>query len=38
MSPLVLGEILGLFAKTLTVDGKYTVQVCEKLQLPFQMQ
>ena len=38
ISPLVLGEILGVFINTLTADGKYPVQVCENLQLPIQMQ
>ena len=38
MSPLLLGEILGLFVNTLTADGKYPVQGCENLQLPSQMQ
>ena len=38
MSPLVLGEILGVFANTLTCEGKYPVQGCENLQLPIQMQ
>ena len=38
MSPLVLGEILGVFVNTLTADGKYPVQGCENLQLPIQMQ
>ena len=38
MSPLVLGEILGMFVNTLTVDGKYPLQGCENLQLPIQMQ
>ena len=38
MSPLVLGEILGVFVNTLTDDAKYPVQVCENLQLPIQMQ
>ena len=38
MSPLVLGEILGAFANTLTCEGKYPVQGCENLQLPIQMQ
>ena len=38
MSPLVLGEILGVFVKSLTADGKYPVQGCENLQLPIQMQ
>ena len=36
--PLVLNEILGMFVNTLTADGKYTVQGCENLQLPIQMQ
>ena len=38
MSPLVLGEILGVFVNTLTVDGKYPLQGCENLQLPIQTQ
>ena len=38
MSPLVLGEILGMFLNTLTDDGMYPVQGCENLQLPIQMQ
>ena len=38
MSPLVLGEILGVFVNTLTDDAKDPVQVCENLQLPIQMQ
>ena len=38
ISPLVLGEILGVFFNTLTVDDKYPVQGCENLQLPIQMQ
>ena len=38
MSPLVLGEILGVFANTLTADGKYPVQYCENLRLPIQME
>ena len=38
MCPIVLGEILGMFVNTLTADGKYSVQGCEKLQLPIQMQ
>ena len=38
MSPLVLGEILGAFANTLTCEGKYPVQGCENLLLPIQMQ
>ena len=38
MSPLVLGEILGVFLNTLTADGKYRVQDCGNMQLPIQMQ
>ena len=38
MSPIVLGEILGVFAKTLTTDGKYPVKDCKNLQLSIQMQ
>ena len=37
MSPLVLGEILGVFLKTLTADGKYRVQGCGNMQFPIQM-
>ena len=37
MSPLALGEILGVFANTLTAYGNYPVQDCENLQLPIQM-
>ena len=38
ISPLVLGEILGLFFNTLTAYDKYPVQDCENLPLPVQMQ
>ena len=38
MSPLVLGEILGVFLNTLTSDGKYHVQGCKNLQLKISMQ
>ena len=38
MSPLVLGETLGVFVNTLTSDGMYPVQYCQNLQLPIQMQ
>ena len=38
MSPLVLGEILGVFFNTLTADGKYPVQGCGNMQFPIQMQ
>ena len=37
MSPLVLGEILGLFVNTFTAKGICPVQDCEKLELPIQM-
>ena len=36
MSPLVLGEILGVFVNTLIVDDRYRVQDCENLPLPIQ--
>ena len=38
MSPLVLGEILGVFVKALTSNIKYPVQGCENLQLRNEMQ
>ena len=38
MSPLVLGEILGVFVNTLTDDGNYPVEDCENLQLAIQSQ
>ena len=38
MSPLVLGEILGVFITTLIADDKYRVQDCENLPLAIQMQ
>ena len=38
MSPLVIGEILGVFLNTLTEDNKYSVPDCENLPLPIQMQ
>ena len=38
MLPLVLGEIGGVFLKTLRSDGKYPVEGCENFQLPFQTQ
>ena len=37
MSPLVVGEIFGVFFNILTANGKYAVQYCESLQLPIQM-
>ena len=38
MSPLVLVEILGVFANTLTSEVKYPIQGCENLELPIEMQ
>ena len=38
MSPMVLGEILGVFFNALTAVGKYLVQDSQNLQLPIQMQ
>ena len=38
MSLIVLGEILAVFVKTMTADGKYPVGVCKNLQHPIQMQ
>ena len=38
MSPLVLGEILGVFVNTLTDDSVYPVQGFENLQRAIQMQ
>ena len=38
MSPLVLGEILGVFVNTLTAKGKYPVQDSENFPLLIQMQ
>ena len=38
MSPLVLGEILGVFVNTLTANDKYPVQDCDNFPLPTQMQ
>ena len=37
MSPLELGETLGLFINILTADGEYPFQGCENLPLPFKM-
>ena len=37
MTPLVLGEIFGMFVNTLTGDGKYSVQDRENLPVPIQM-
>ena len=38
MSPLVLGEILGVFVNTLNPESKYPVQDGENLEIPIQMQ
>ena len=38
MSPLVLVEILGVFANTLTSEVKYPIQGCENLEVPIEMQ
>ena len=38
MSPIVLGEILGVFVNTLTGDGKYLFQDFQNLSLHIQMQ
>ena len=37
-SPLVLGKVLVVFVNGLTAIGKYPVQDCETLKLPFQIQ
>ena len=38
ISPLVLGEILGVSVNTLTADGKCFVQDCENVPRPIQIQ
>ena len=38
MSPVVLGQVLVVFVKRWTTDGKYPVRDCENLQLAIQMQ
>ena len=38
MSPLVLGDILGVFVNTFIADAKYPVRDCENLLLPIRMQ
>ena len=38
MSPLVLGEILGVFVDTLPADAKYPVEYYENLRLSTQIQ
>ena len=37
-SPLVLGEIFGVFVDILAIDCKYPVQYIQNLRLPIQMQ
>ena len=37
MSPLVLGEIIGVFVGTLLADAKYPVEYYENLRLPIEM-
>ena len=38
MSPLVLGEILGVYVTTLTANAEYPVEDCENLRLPIEME
>ena len=38
ISPLGIGEILGVFVNKLTAEGKYPVEDWENLSLPIQMQ
>ena len=38
MSPLGLGEILGVFVETVTADSKYPVPDFKNFHLPIQMQ
>ena len=38
MSPLVLGEIFGVFVDTLPAHGKYYVEHYQNSRLPIQMQ
>ena len=38
MSPIVLGEVLVVFVKSLNADGKYPIRHCDNLRLPIQMQ
>ena len=38
MSPLLLGEILGVSVKSLATDGNYFLQHCDNLLLAIQMQ
>ena len=37
MSPVLLGEILGMFLNPLIAEGKYPIEDWEKVQLPIQM-
>ena len=38
MSPLVIGEIIGVFVNTLTAEGKYSIEDWENLPLPIYFQ
>ena len=38
ISPMVLGEILKVFANTWVAGDKYSIQDCENLRLPIKMQ
>ena len=38
ISPVLLGEILGMFLNTLSADGEYLIEDWENLSLPVQMQ
>ena len=38
MSPLVIGEIIGVFVNTLTAEGKYSIQDWQNLPLPIYFQ
>ena len=38
MCPLILGQIVGVFANTLTADGKHPIEDWENFLLPVQMQ
>ena len=38
MSPLVIGEIIGVFVNTLTAEGKYSIEDWQNLPLPIYFQ
>ena len=38
MSPLVIGEIIGVLVNTLTAEGKYSIEDWENLPLPIYFQ